>query len=101
MSETLIHEIKGHKIRVTVRILIENIMRIRYQFELMICHQFQSVSPGIVATEFFDNCGLDPNFLDTVPSLKPEDVANSIVHVISIPQHVQITELTIKPLGQL
>lgn len=54
-----------------------------------------------MATEFFDKSGLDPNLLNTLPYLKPEDVANSIVHVISTPQHVQITELTIKPFGQL
>ncbi|XP_058799604.1 farnesol dehydrogenase-like [Phymastichus coffea] len=77
LSQTLIAEIKGDKIRVT------------------------SISPGIVATEFFEKYGLDPNILNTFPSIKPQDVADSIIHVISAPQHVEITELTIKPLGQL
>ncbi|XP_058795568.1 farnesol dehydrogenase-like [Phymastichus coffea] len=77
LSETLINEMSGEKIRVT------------------------SISPGVVKTDFFDVANMDPSFLKERPALNPEDVANSIVHVISAPQHVQITELTIKPLGQL
>lgn len=34
------------------------------------------------------------------PKLQPDDIANSVVYVIGTPQRVQITELTIKPLGE-
>ena len=39
--------------------------------------------------------------LANLPSLNPEDIADAVVYVIGTPKHVQITELTIKPLGEI
>ncbi|KXJ68113.1 hypothetical protein RP20_CCG005637 [Aedes albopictus] len=56
-----------------------------------------SISPGAVRTDIFN----DPDLLKKpIPFLEPEDIANSVVHVISTPKHVEIKELTIKPLGE-
>ncbi|KAL1377953.1 hypothetical protein pipiens_015907 [Culex pipiens pipiens] len=56
-----------------------------------------SISPGAVRTEIFN----DPDLIaSNIPFLVPEDIANSVVHVISTPKHVEIKELTIKPLGE-
>lgn len=56
-----------------------------------------SISPGAVRTDIFN----DPDVLNkAIPFLEAEDIANSIVHVISTPKHVEIKELTIKPLGE-
>ncbi|XP_014225394.1 farnesol dehydrogenase-like [Trichogramma pretiosum] len=77
ISETLTHELLGNKIRVC------------------------NISPGVVKTEIFQEAGVDPFFLNLVPALEPEDIAQSILHVISAPIRVQITELTIKPLGEI
>ncbi|XP_053688049.1 farnesol dehydrogenase-like [Sabethes cyaneus] len=56
-----------------------------------------SISPGAVKTDIFN----DPQLLKKpIPFLEPDDIANSVVHVISTPKHVEIKELTIKPLGE-
>ncbi|XP_055621038.1 farnesol dehydrogenase-like [Toxorhynchites rutilus septentrionalis] len=56
-----------------------------------------SISPGAVRTEIFN----DPELLKKpIPFLDPDDIANSVLHVISTPAHVEIKELTIKPLGE-
>ena len=61
----------------------------------------QSISPGVVKTEIFDVAHIDTSVLKEMPALNPEDIASSIVHVIAAPHHVQITELTVIPLGQV
>uniref|UniRef100_A0A7G3AUM4 Putative dehydrogenase n=1 Tax=Lutzomyia longipalpis TaxID=7200 RepID=A0A7G3AUM4_LUTLO len=52
-----------------------------------------SVSPGAVNTHLLPKHYKESN----IPMLKPEDVSNSILHVLGTPPHVQIHELTIKP----
>ena len=34
------------------------------------------------------------------PILKSEDIADGVVYVLSTPEHVQVHELTIKPVGE-
>nr|NP_001036313.1 uncharacterized protein Dmel_CG40485, isoform B [Drosophila melanogaster]NP_001303574.1 uncharacterized protein Dmel_CG40485, isoform C [Drosophila melanogaster]AOQ12468.1 CG40485-PB [synthetic construct]AAR88537.1 RH03309p [Drosophila melanogaster]ALI51162.1 uncharacterized protein Dmel_CG40485, isoform C [Drosophila melanogaster]EAL24569.1 uncharacterized protein Dmel_CG40485, isoform B [Drosophila melanogaster] len=53
-----------------------------------------SISPGLVDTE------LVPLDYKGLPMLQAEDVANAIMYVLSTPPHVQVHELTIKPLGE-
>ncbi|XP_033606975.1 farnesol dehydrogenase-like [Cryptotermes secundus] len=54
-----------------------------------------SLSPGLVRTE------MPPEkFLDTCPSLNPEDIADGVLYVLGVPPHVQIHELIIMPVGQ-
>ncbi|XP_012259503.2 farnesol dehydrogenase-like [Athalia rosae] len=66
-----------------------------------------SLSPGLVNTEMIDSAsnsdesGLNQNFLRSQPILNPEDIANGIVYVLSTPPHVQVSELTIRPVGEL
>jgi len=36
-----------------------------------------------------------------MPSLKPKDIADAVLHVLSAPAHVQVHELLIKPVGQI
>lgn len=60
----------------------------------------QNLSPGLVNTEFFDANNLDKNSLKGHKALNPEDIANSIIHIIGAPQHVHISELIIKPFGE-
>ena len=51
---------------------------------------FQSLSPGVVATEM---CPQD--FLNTSPALKPEDIAESVLYVLCTPPHVQVRTLCV------
>jgi len=61
-----------------------------------------SISPGAVKTEIADASGIvgGKEFFSKVPALNPEDIANQVVHVLSTPENVLITELTIEPKGQ-
>ncbi|XP_068894814.1 farnesol dehydrogenase-like [Tenebrio molitor] len=78
LTETLRHELRhlGLKVKIT------------------------SVSPGRCATEFGNVT--DPKILEqmkNVPRLKPENVANAVLYVLSTPPDVQVPELTIQAMG--
>lgn len=77
--------------------------------------KFQSISPGVVKTEGLGKLDMDKN--GPVPFLNSEDVADTVEFALSTPQHVevnnicenhcfflkllfQITELTIRPVGE-
>lgn len=65
-----------------------------------------SVNPGIVETEIFEAAGFYSNDLlkeaiIAAPKLLPEDIADAVVYLLGTPERVQITELTIKPTGEL
>lgn len=59
----------------------------------------RSVSPGGTATDLFPK-EFGSRTKD-YPWLRPKDVSSAIMYVISTPPHVQIHELTIKPIGEL
>ncbi|XP_063929818.1 farnesol dehydrogenase-like [Zophobas morio] len=63
-----------------------------------------SVSPGFVETEMTTfNKNNTPErlaILNSSPSLKAEDIADAIVYALLTPEHVQVHELTIKPVGE-
>ncbi|CAH1118696.1 unnamed protein product [Phaedon cochleariae] len=62
-----------------------------------------SISPGAVATEFINASGIQPDEQVSKAfkvSLNPEDVANAVLYVLSTPPHVQVQELTIKPVNE-
>lgn len=61
-----------------------------------------SLSPGIVRTEFSAAAGR-PNadvIYDINASLNPEDISQGVLYILSTPPHVQVFELTIKPVGE-
>ncbi|KAG5895114.1 hypothetical protein JTB14_008551 [Gonioctena quinquepunctata] len=63
-----------------------------------------SISPGIVDTPILDeNIRDSKGFKELIGNnmLKPEDIADAIIYVLSTPPHVQIHELTIKPVNEL
>nr|UPI11559.1 farnesol dehydrogenase-like protein [Mythimna separata] len=53
-----------------------------------------SVSPGLVRT------GMDVAADDNVPALRPKDVADAVLYVLSTPPTVNINELTITPVTE-
>ncbi|XP_069683514.1 farnesol dehydrogenase-like [Periplaneta americana] len=62
-----------------------------------------SVSPGAVTTEIGEASGATPEMLamyKDIPFLAAEDVADAVLYVLGVPPHVQIHELTIKPVGE-
>jgi len=66
--------------------------------------KISSVSPGLVRTEMTvlnkDISDERREYLKTRPVLEPEDIADGVVYVLSTPDHVQVHELTIKPVGE-
>ncbi|XP_035720355.1 farnesol dehydrogenase-like [Vespa mandarinia] len=60
-----------------------------------------SISPGLVSTEIFDANNFNVDTIKDLPMLEAEDVANAVVYVIGTPQRVHITELIIRPFGEV
>lgn len=63
-----------------------------------------SISPGLVESEIRDaaaiNSGAPITDFSGYPILKAKDIADAVVYVLSAPSHVQVHELTIKPVGE-
>ncbi|KAI5712852.1 hypothetical protein M8J76_011988 [Diaphorina citri] len=57
-----------------------------------------SISPGMTATEIFKAANW-PVHDPKTPTLQSEDIAEQVVYLLKTPAHVQITELTIVPVG--
>lgn len=63
-----------------------------------------NLSPGAVKTDIFLNAGLcssTEKFFETRPHLDAENIAQAIIFFLTTPYSVNITELTIKPVGVL
>ncbi|XP_036334602.1 farnesol dehydrogenase-like [Rhagoletis pomonella] len=57
-----------------------------------------SISPGFVDTEIITSEMAEK--LKNMPRLKADDVADALIYCLQTPPHVQIHELTIKPVGE-
>ncbi|XP_034108868.1 farnesol dehydrogenase [Drosophila albomicans] len=53
-----------------------------------------SISPGVTNTEIL------PGGYNALPMLQPEDISAGILYAIGTPPHVQVHQLTIKPIGE-
>ncbi|KAG5886730.1 hypothetical protein JTB14_027152 [Gonioctena quinquepunctata] len=79
---------------------------LRYEFNSVESRiKITSLSPGIVMTEIFDSSGMSYKTLKegiggNLPYLDSEDIADSIVYILSTPPNVMVTELTLKPLHE-
>ncbi|XP_025831020.1 farnesol dehydrogenase-like [Agrilus planipennis] len=63
-----------------------------------------SISPGLVDTPIFEVNGYNYDnapILKIAPRLQAKDVSDAVLYVLGTPPNVQVTELTIKPLGEL
>jgi NADP-dependent 3-hydroxy acid dehydrogenase YdfG len=58
------------------------------------------VEPGLVNTPLTRNSPMVRRLLDSGPSLCPEDVAASVLWVLSQPKHVSISEVVVRPVGR-
>lgn len=84
LAQTLVNELrsKGSKIKVT------------------------SLSPGYVETEIAEVNGFLMNAAvreleAKAPRMYPIDIANAVAYVLSTPPHVEVTELSVQPVGEL
>ncbi|KAG5670243.1 hypothetical protein PVAND_000520 [Polypedilum vanderplanki] len=64
-----------------------------------------SLSPGFVATEMLGNImklskEQIEKYLEKYPHLLPKDIADAIIYLLSTPQNVLVTELTIRPMNE-
>ncbi|KAL1399292.1 hypothetical protein pipiens_008323 [Culex pipiens pipiens] len=54
-----------------------------------------SISPGATGTDI-----LPPEVKEVMPLLEAEDIAEAVLYAVGTPAHVQVHELTIKPIGE-
>lgn len=64
-----------------------------------------SISPGAVETEFRQAAGVfshqdQVELFKKLPHLQSEDVADAVLYALATPPHVQVHEITIKPVGE-
>ncbi|XP_042859667.1 dehydrogenase/reductase SDR family member 11-like [Penaeus japonicus] len=62
-----------------------------------------AVSPGIVETEFaprMQKSEAGRKLYTTLECLQPDDIASSVLHVLSAPPHVQIHDILVRPTEQ-
>uniref|UniRef100_A0A336N814 CSON008640 protein n=1 Tax=Culicoides sonorensis TaxID=179676 RepID=A0A336N814_CULSO len=59
-----------------------------------------SVSPGAIETEINVAANLEADFWKKLPVLQASDVADQIVYLLGTKPNVQISELTIQPIGE-
>lgn len=62
-----------------------------------------SISPGEVKTDMVEAAGYQGSadeYFSSIPILLPEDVAESVIYVLSTPPRVNVTELMIRPTGE-
>ncbi|XP_053682937.1 farnesol dehydrogenase-like [Sabethes cyaneus] len=60
-----------------------------------------SISPGFVRTPMVELCDTYNDLqVEKMPMLNPEDIAHGVIYALGTPPHVQIHELTIKPVGE-
>ncbi|GIY15748.1 hypothetical protein CDAR_266951 [Caerostris darwini] len=65
-----------------------------------------SVSPGIVETEFFDRYEKEnpskkaPDMFNSMQALQAKDIADSVLYILSAPQHVEVHDIIVRPYDQ-
>jgi NADP-dependent 3-hydroxy acid dehydrogenase YdfG len=63
-----------------------------------------TISPGMVETEWhakaFDDAAKAQQRYAETKSLQPDDIADAVCFLLSTPAHVQINEITLRPIGQ-
>nr|CAD7196673.1 unnamed protein product [Timema douglasi] len=62
-----------------------------------------SVSPGLVETEIADALGpeIKERTYANNPFLQAKDIADAVIYTLGTPPHVQVHEITIKPVGEV
>ncbi|CRL02304.1 CLUMA_CG015206, isoform A [Clunio marinus] len=73
-------------------LIVQNNMKIRVT----------NLSPGCVKTNIFLAAGVDPNadVFKVLPHLNVENISQAVLYILEAPYGVNITELTIKPVGE-
>lgn len=62
----------------------------------------QSLSPGFVETKLFESSGYTEDFENSLfesPVIQPEDIADTIIFILSTPYTINVTELTVEATG--
>lgn len=61
--------------------------------------KISGISPGLVDTEITSQA-TDNEMLKAMPKLKPKDVADALIYIITRPDSVQIHDIILKPVGE-
>ncbi|XP_063696906.1 farnesol dehydrogenase-like isoform X1 [Culicoides brevitarsis] len=64
--------------------------------------KLSSISPGLTETDFLAQPSefSGNKIVEYMPKLKPKDVADALMYIITRPKHLQIDDITIKPMGE-
>lgn len=61
------------------------------------------MSPGVVETDFFRVAKFLPEETkigSLIPALSPSDISDAVLFLLSTPYHVNVTEITVRPVGE-
>jgi NADP+-dependent farnesol dehydrogenase len=65
--------------------------------------RISTVNPGLVETELYEMSEQSEEGASEMkkwPILKPEEIANGVLYILSTPYSVNVSDLTIKPVGE-
>ncbi|KAI4454424.1 dehydrogenase/reductase sdr family member 11 [Holotrichia oblita] len=98
MTEPLLNVYPASKFAVTA--LTETLRQELRYYKSKI--KITSISPGVVRTpEYTEGQDEEDNNSSGMPSLKPEDVADAVIYILSTGPNVQVHELTLRPIGEM
>jgi len=96
-SKSLVYPATKHAVRALTEIIRQ---------ELIVGNndkiKVSNLSPGIVETNIVSAAGLEnaDQFYRNVACLQPKDISEGVIYLLSTPHNVNVTQLTIKPVGE-
>lgn len=93
LLEVMRQELNGLKTQIKVTVS-SALSLFALSFPANLVRRLQSISPGVTETEIL------PGGYNSLPMLQPEDVSAGIMYALGTPPHVQVHQLTIKPIGE-
>jgi NADP+-dependent farnesol dehydrogenase len=82
-----------------IKITVSNFLYSKICFMSLIEIILQSISPGLCEQDIITSC-TDNELVALMPKLKPEDIANTVLFCITLPDTINVHEMVLKPIGE-
>lgn len=94
LLEVMRQELNGLKTQIKVTVSTAAVPLSSLSCSANLAPLLQSISPGVTDTQIL------PGGYNSLPMLQTEDISAGIMYALGTPPHVQVHQLTIKPIGE-